>query len=260
MATSELFDPATGSWSPTGPMKFARIGAPAVTLADGRVLVFGSRSRPGAASTSTAEPRQRRDLRPGDGPVQPGRDASAATTRRPSRRSGAPNANPSRRTPTEIFPGTLVALPDGGAVLIGVDYYWKHEADLSRSFRYDAASNTWSEIGETWAVHRRAHGGRTGHRGCPNLAGSVAAALPDGRVLVAGGSRSTANGDPYRAQTTSARYYNPATNTWPDAPAMPTPSSGGMRSASPTGRSLRSVAPRLRSEDVQTVTPSRFIP
>ena len=42
MATSEVFDPATGTWSSTGPMKYARLGASAVTLSDGRVLVFGS--------------------------------------------------------------------------------------------------------------------------------------------------------------------------------------------------------------------------
>ena len=48
MATAELFDPTTGSWSQTGPMTYARIGAAAVTLADGRVLVFGSHGGAGS--------------------------------------------------------------------------------------------------------------------------------------------------------------------------------------------------------------------
>jgi hypothetical protein len=42
LATAELFDPATGSWTRTGSMRHARAGAAAVTLADGRVLVVGS--------------------------------------------------------------------------------------------------------------------------------------------------------------------------------------------------------------------------
>jgi hypothetical protein len=44
LATAELFDPATGTWSTTGSMAYARNGADAVTLADGRVLVFGAQA------------------------------------------------------------------------------------------------------------------------------------------------------------------------------------------------------------------------
>jgi N-acetylneuraminic acid mutarotase len=42
LATAELFDPATGEWTPTGNLNYARAGAPAVTLADGRVLIVGT--------------------------------------------------------------------------------------------------------------------------------------------------------------------------------------------------------------------------
>ncbi len=38
LATAEVYDPATDTWSATGPMRYARFGAAAVTLADGRVL------------------------------------------------------------------------------------------------------------------------------------------------------------------------------------------------------------------------------
>ncbi len=40
LATAEVFDPATGRWSPTGSMSIARGGPTAMTLADGRVLVM----------------------------------------------------------------------------------------------------------------------------------------------------------------------------------------------------------------------------
>ena len=42
LATAELYDPASGTWSQTGSMRFARPGPMAVTLGDGRVLVVGS--------------------------------------------------------------------------------------------------------------------------------------------------------------------------------------------------------------------------
>jgi uncharacterized delta-60 repeat protein len=41
MATAELFDPRTGTWSSTGSMRYARAGAVAATLSDGRILVAG---------------------------------------------------------------------------------------------------------------------------------------------------------------------------------------------------------------------------
>jgi hypothetical protein len=42
LATAELFDPGTGTWTATGSMRFAREGAQAAVLNDGRVLVAGS--------------------------------------------------------------------------------------------------------------------------------------------------------------------------------------------------------------------------
>ena len=42
LATAEIYDPATDTWSSTGSLVYARTGASALTLADGRVLIVGS--------------------------------------------------------------------------------------------------------------------------------------------------------------------------------------------------------------------------
>jgi hypothetical protein len=261
MATAELFDPVTGTWSPTGPMRYARYGSPAVTLADGRVLVFGSAGVLGDGIQLDGRTHENAEIYdPATGKFSPAGtlppyDAAAIEAQ------GAHNANPVPSGPGEIIPGTLVALPDGGAVLIGVDYYWKHEGDLSRSFRYDAAHNTWSEIGETWALVGEPTPVALVTEGVPNLLGSAAATLPNGRVLVAGGSGPTPNGFyPGSDGTDAARYYDPATNTWPDAPAMPAPAFEISAISLADGSVFVFGASVYRQDQNVSVTPSRFIP
>ena len=232
MATAEIFDPGTGAWSPTGPMTYARQGAAAVRLVDGRVLVFGSGG--GAGSGVTVDDRGHASAEIYD-PAS--RRFSLAGTLPPIDRAaleaqGSPNANPMPEDDGEIGPGTLVALPDGGAMLIGVTYYWKHLADLTRSFRYDAASNTWSEIGQAWVEVGEPTPIPLYIEGVPNLAGAIAASLPDGRVLVAGGRTPSEpvageGGGLTSTASDAAQYVDPATNAWSAAPRMPIPRAYG---------------------------------
>jgi len=53
---AEIYDPATGTWSPTGSMAIAREGTSATRLPDGRVLVAGGTTDvSGGVPTPSAE-------------------------------------------------------------------------------------------------------------------------------------------------------------------------------------------------------------
>jgi hypothetical protein len=229
LATAELFDPATGAWTATGPMNYARYGAPAVTLSDGRVLIVGSRAEAQGfsiavdpRSSTTAEiydPATGRFTLTGE---LPGIDRAAIEAR------GEPGANPMPTDEGEpLDVGTLVPLQDGGAALIGQTRWWKHLADMTRSFRFDAGSGTWSEIGQTWAYVGEPTAVPLTTPGVRNLSGAMAAALPDGRVLVAGGGGNSPDGFGGRTAAEVAELYDPATNTWAPLPPMPVGRSSG---------------------------------
>ena len=87
LASAEIYDPETGTWSPTGDMSTARRGARAVTLADGRVLVVGA-SHGSLASAEIYDPA-----------------------------AGAWSPAGSLAQARDDF--ALVALPDGGALVAG---------------------------------------------------------------------------------------------------------------------------------------------
>jgi N-acetylneuraminic acid mutarotase len=61
--------------------------------------------------------------------------------------------------------------------------------------------------------------------GVRNLAGSMVAALPDGRVLVAGGEGAFEYGD--NENRASAELYDPTTDIWTALPPMPGGHVGG---------------------------------
>ena len=230
LATAELFDPAAGGWSATGAMTYARSGAAAVTLADGRVLVVGS----GSASVGVAVDGHALDSAEIFDP-KTGRFSLAGRLpkidRRALEKQGIKGANAvPDEDPDTTDSGRLIALNDGGAVLIGRAGWWKHVGDITRSFRFDQRTNRWSEIGQTWIFVGEPGPARLETPGVRNLAGAMVARLPDGRVLVAGGSAATPNGSSLgsgAATGASAELYDPTLDTWSPLPSMPDVRAGG---------------------------------
>lgn len=228
-ATAELYDPGTGSWSATGPLHYARVGAPAVTLVDGRVLAVGSamlgqswnytQPKIDVRAYGTAEiydPRTGRFSLTGDLPAM---DWSPLAKWGPY--------------PVSSFgvtvPGTLVALADGGALLVGQVTPWSILAlDMSgstvRTMRFDPAARRWTLIDQSIQASVDV-GGTTsteviveGH----SRIGTFAAGLRDGRVLVAGGGDTRLD----LPLENAADLYDPVSETWTTLPPMPEPRAG----------------------------------
>jgi hypothetical protein len=233
LATAEIFDPSSGTWSSTGPMVYARSDADAVTMADGRVLVFGSNSPGNGVEVDDNAQRTAEIFDPATGkftltgPLPPIDRAGLEA-------QGNPGANPVPEGESTWTTGHPVALRDGGAVIIGLLDSWKHEGDVSRSVRYEPSTNAWSEIGQTWVLVGEPTENTLYIKGVPDLSGSASASLPDGRVLVAGGYGPTVEGK--RADgtafvshdsTNAALYFDPAANAWTSGPTMPESQAGG---------------------------------
>jgi hypothetical protein len=240
LATAELFDPSTGRWSPTGSMRFARAGAVAATLSDGRVLVVGPGTSDIGAGWAEMDPRVFGTAELYDPAT--GRFSLVGSLPPIDRAEIAAAGVDLQEDPSWIddpswaSEGTLVTLPDGGALLVGQSDEWKHMGYVTRTFRFDARSGRWRQVGkasvgfyssdrETWLQTPGV-----------DLAGAFAAVLPDGRVLVAGGTTGGATGESEMSRV--ARLYDPVTNTWSRVPSMPKGRSGGVTVALADGSIL----------------------
>jgi hypothetical protein len=115
LATAEIFDPATGAWSLTGPMHKTRSEFQAVTLTDGRVLAVGG----DAGAVTTAELWD-----PATGTWS---NAGTLATYRT-------NFN-------------LLALPDGSALTAGGDGGYGSSGVIASAERFDQTALTWSSAG-----------------------------------------------------------------------------------------------------------------
>jgi hypothetical protein len=240
LATAELYDPATGTWSATGALRYARLGAAAVTLADGRVLVVGSRKGGYLSGKEPAVPDRAftsaEIYDPATGTFNlvddlPATDWSPIADLDPREGHNMWTVDPGR---------TLVALADGGALLFDKAVEWtgkdNTEGRIVRTLRLDAVTGSWSVIDVRAWQHTA-----TGDPPAPMVevvAGQsrsqpLVARLVDGRVLVAGGIDGATVGP-----STEADLYDPATDTWTTLPPMPEPRARGAAVALPDGSVL----------------------
>jgi hypothetical protein len=195
LASAEAFDPATGAFTPVGAMGTARVRAAAAALPDGRVLVAGGNN--GSSRLSSAEvftPSTGAFTPVGEMNTERAREAAAPL---PDGRmliaGGAAGANAAALRSAEVFdPATnsfssagigamgtarrapaAAPLPGGRVLIAGGSNGDFGESYLSSAEVFDPSTNTFSSAG-------------IGALGV-NRTGAIAAPLPDGRVLVAGG-------------------------------------------------------------------------
>jgi N-acetylneuraminic acid mutarotase len=238
--TAELYDPATGTWSPTGNMSVAHWEHTATLLADGNVLVAGGYSGPGLVVTATAE---LYDPATGvwsrTGSMQAARYAQAAATLADGRVLVAGGLGPSNPmlASAEIYDPasggwssasamstarahpTATSLP-GGTVLVagGCGDVSCLSTGISSAELYNPSTGAWTPTGSLMV-------GRGEH---------TATLLPGGQVLVAGGCCEPQT----EISLSQAELYNPATGVWSPTGPMAAARSSQTSTLLPNGQVL----------------------
>jgi hypothetical protein len=217
LVTAELYDPATGSWTETGPMIEARAHHTATLLADGKVLVAGgSGSGSGSDSLATAE---LYDPATGSwtetGQMIDARTIHTATLLPDGRMlvAGGDSSSGPQLASAELFdPGTgswtatgkmvrdhaghmATLLPDGRVLVLGGSSAVAPEATAEL---YDPSTGSWAAT----AIMK----------GDP--LGLTATLLEDGSVLVAGGGSSEG------FDRGGEERYDPGTGSWAATASM----------------------------------------
>ncbi|HUP71092.1 MAG TPA: kelch repeat-containing protein [Acidimicrobiales bacterium] len=222
-ASAEVFDPATKRWSPTGALGTARAAHAAVRLADGKVLVSGGRVGPDALnSTEIYDPTARTWA--ATGAMAFARQAHTATLLADGKvlvAGGLGGGHGPYRVETEVFdPATGTwsatgALPQGrarhsatplndGRVLVIGGEGAPHDDSLRDAALYDPASRAWSPLPRLLGVGRADH---------------TATALPNGTVMVVGGTKVHTGGRPQNIVST-AEILDQAGQAFLPGPAM----------------------------------------
>jgi WD40 repeat protein len=217
--TAEVYDPATGTFTETGNLKHKRVGQTATLLKDGRVLIAGGSNEIfflGALRTAeiydpaTGEftetgdmniPRlgHRATLLP-DGKVlltggQLGDESKTASAELYDPATGLFTRAPDMNFPRSDH--TMTLLTNGKVLIVGGAINFirsKGEVVTPTSELYDPATNSFVRAGNL-SIERYKHS---------------AVLLPDGRVLIVGGSNSMM----YRGRYASAEIYDPATGAF----------------------------------------------
>jgi large repetitive protein len=194
LASTELYDPATGTWTPTGNLKAARSGHTATLLPNGKTLVAGGEEEIEVVIEGFPE----------------GEGISLTSAELYDPATGA-------WTPTGSLTGTrshhtATLLPNGKVLVAGgveeveevlySDLPYE-DSTLASAELYDPATGVWSPTGGL-ANPRSSH---------------TATLLANGQVLVAGG-----NAGGYTLASTE--LYDPATGVWSPTGSLNTPRSG----------------------------------
>ena len=208
IASVELYDPETGTWSSAGTLAHAREFHTATLLPNGRVLISGglTTGRRVIASVELYEPAT--GTWSPAGAMVTARCGHTATLLKTGKVlvAGGGNCEGGSIANSELYdPATgtwsatspmnrgrvshTATLLNNGKVLVAAGYSHTHTAEL-----YDPATGTWSTTGSL-AAYRDSH---------------TATLLPNGKVLVAGGNIGTG----ISTSTASAELYDPATGSW----------------------------------------------
>jgi hypothetical protein len=203
--SAELFDPASGTFSPTGDMTAFRFGHTATTLKDGKVLIAGG--------VDVSED-------PDNGCTEEFTFASAELYD-PTTGVFAPTGSMS----FSRWDATATLLPDGRVLIAGgfTDGAFQELISLATAEIYDPTTGTFA---------------LTGRMSNPR-AEDTATLLQNGTVLIAGG----VNDVPLQPQETfaSAEFYDPKTGTFTTSAqtgSMGTPRSGHAATLLPSGEVL----------------------
>jgi hypothetical protein len=203
LASAELFDPETGTFTATGSMKTARSGHTATLLPDGRVLIAGGFTIPTTMFANLVTSTETYDPHTGafsaTGSLQTGRGFPTPTLLQDGRVLLAGSATDKSAescdstASTFATAGTMTAsrnehaasLLPSGRVLIAGGYDDGH-VQLASAELFDPVSGTFTAIASMAT-------GRSGH---------TATLLQDGRVLLAGGIGADGT-------VASAEFYQP---------------------------------------------------
>jgi hypothetical protein len=216
--TAEVYDPATGTWSPTASMAEERAFHTATLLPDGKVLVAGGSSSSSLAAelydpatgtwSPTGSTAQRRSyhtatLLPNGKVLVAGGSSSPLTAELYDPATGS--WSPTGSMASERTAHTATLLPNGKVLVAGGS-----SSPLTAEL-YDPATGTWSPTGSMASAHQR----------------YTATLLPNGKVLVAGGI-----GFPL------TELYDPATGTWSPTGSMASARADHTATLLPNGKVL----------------------